>query len=197
MGQTDGASSTDNEEALTTARACDYATSSFRVRLAEIETRRRSALTALGVVSAASAVLGFSGAERLQPIMWLPGFLFFVAFVLALPPLMSVRIMHPIKLAELRDECRRMSRLELDKEILANTAQADSSAEKFSRATSLCTDNALRAAIIGLWILVVPLALGGMPIEGAAWVGLFVGVYAVILVELCRRALLLTTAAED
>ncbi len=178
-------------------RACDYAVGSFEIRMAQIEGLRNRSLVALGLMSAPLAVLAATGVmERLRSVLWLPLCLFAFAFVLALVPLLSVQVVHPVKLKSLHSHIGRYTAGQIDEALLRDTAEADTLGESLARATAVYTDNALRVATVGLAAFMLPLAAPGMTAREAAALGLLVGAFALGLVELGRMAIRLSVRAD-
>ncbi len=178
---------------LAVQRACDYASSTFQAGLTEIENLRNRSLIALGLMSAGAALLATAETvQRLRPVMWIPGTLFIFALAAALPPLMSVSIVHPVKLVRLHKNLDDYTSSQVDEGLLRDTAEADTRGERMAHATAVYTNNALRLATLGLVALAAPVVVTALPATAASLLGVLVGAGMLGLVELGRNAIRLS-----
>ena len=163
----------------------------FQQRADQLLQMRNQSLLALGLISSASAILAFAGTlPRFIEAAEIPAVFFFLALIFALPTLMPMRIVYPIRHPTLyqhmddNDLCAE----EIAHQLARQTANAHEANEATAEAVGTYQIWALSCSIVGLFA-VASIAFTYIAPVAAAELGALVGAFACALIGMLRSAL--------
>lgn len=177
--------------------ALGYALRTFEIRLQEIERLRTRSLVSLGLMSGAAALLAIDGMpERLMGVFGIPAAFFIFSIVLAIPPLMSLTIVYPMKLRLLNEYTREYTATAIRKALLRDTAESDEAAQRLCEAISMYSDASIRTSLVGVSALVAAAMSPATQVHFYVWLGVAVGVAIVGIAGVLRGPLKISGGVE-